>query len=227
MCIELPATGSTDRSLMHAAIPLSDLLSNALDDLMRRDGTDGLADYPSARYSSRLKADDDSIIVIRASHAEAESQLLLALVKLLGTSPIGRSLFVSANRRAHLLGHALLASCLPKHSLHREQLTPGEWCRVSATYGSLQDASISLLIKKREQDQTSFIRLVREGVRKTNATLLIIDQPKRCFPKQPEGNLAWPLGIPASVVWLAKDRGASLIVLERSESNHTQNPTKA
>ena len=70
MCIELPATGSTDRSLMHAAIPLSDLLSNALDDLMRRDGTDGLADYPSARYSSRLKADDDSIIVIKASHAE-------------------------------------------------------------------------------------------------------------------------------------------------------------
>ena len=212
---------------MHAAIPLSYLLSNAFDDLTRRDGTDLLTDYPSARYATLLKADDDSIIVVNVSHAEAESQLLLALVKLLGTSPIGRSLFVSANRRAHLLGHALLATCLPKNSLHREQLTPGEWCRISATYGSLRDARVSLLIKKKEQEQTSFIRLVRESVRATNATLLIIDQPKRCFPKQPKGHLAWPLGIPASVVWLAKDQGASLIVLDRPEASHTPNPEMA
>lgn len=211
---------------MHAAIPLLNLLSNAFDDLMRRDGTDVLLDYPSTRYSSRLRADDDSIIVIRTSHTTAESQLLLALVKLLGTSPIGSTLFVSANRRTHLLGHALLASCLPKHSLHREQLTSGEWCRISATYRSLQDSRISLLIKKRGQDQTAFIRLVRESFRATNATLLIIDQPKRCFPKQPEGNLSWSHGIPASVVWQAKDRGASLVVLDRSESNHTPNPTR-
>ena len=211
---------------MHAAIPLLNLLSNAFDDLMRRDGTDVLADYPSTRYSSRLRADDDSIIVIRTSHTAAESQLLLALVKLLGTSPIGSTLFVSANRRAHLIGHALLASCLPKHSLHREQLTPGEWCRISVMYRSLQDSRISLLIKKRGQDQTAFIRLVRESFRETNATLLIIDQPRRCFPKQPEGNLAWPHGIPASIVWHAKDRGASLIVLDRSESNDTPNSTR-
>lgn len=208
---------------MPAAIPLSNLLSSAFDDLMRRDGMDVLADYPSTLYSSRLKAEDDSVIVIRTSHAEAGSQLLLALVKLLGTSPIGSTLFVSANRRAHLLGHALLASCLPKHSLHREQLTPGELCRISATYRSLRDARVSLLIKKRKQEHTSFTRLVRESVRSTNPTLLVIDQPKRCFPRQPNGDKAWSDGIPPSIRAMAKSWRFQITVL----CSDSQEPTSA
>lgn len=186
---------------------------NAFEDLQAHDENGELREYAKWASPPATAPDDGSILVIKTNQATNNSWLLLAVIRARGWTP-GHTLLVTPDCRAHLLGHAMLASYLPPQTQSQAHLSHSQYLSCAGLCNSFDENPLSLLVRNEHHGRASFIRTIGEHLRATNAKLLIIDQPKRCFPRQPKGNRAWPDAIPPSTRSTASTYGITVIVLD-------------
>lgn len=104
---------------MAQPIPLLTLLQHGFQALMKEDHGYDLPRFPTTVFGESPKNSDHSVQVIRVDTAEAKDWLLTAYINSPKLSFGRRALFVTANRRAHLLGHALIAGAIRYPSLRQ------------------------------------------------------------------------------------------------------------
>ena len=194
---------------------LHSLLMEAFEDLQAHDEANVLREFVQSPSPSSDASGDGAIVVIRTN--QATNWLLLALVRARGRNS-GHTLLVTSDRRALLLGHAMLASCLPKQGHGQEQLTHSHYMSIAGICNSFQESPLSILVRNKHQGRTSFIRLVRQHIHNTSAKILLVDEPKRCFRKQPKDSRVLSDAIPPSIRRMASTSRTQIIVLERVPS---------
>ena len=198
---------------MTQAISLHSLLMKAFEDLQAHDEAGELRALESWAPPPATEPDEDSILVIKTNHAANNSWLLLAVIRARGKSS-GHTLLVTPDSRAHLLGHTLIASCLPELNQGDEHLEHTVYMSIYGVCNSFAKHPVALLVRDRKQHRTNFIRQVRHVLNTTNTKVLIVDQPKRCFPRQPKGNRAWRDAIPPSIRAVASIYRLEVVVLD-------------
>ena len=170
-----------------------------------------LARYPTTAFGESPQRSDQSVLVIRADTVEAKDWLLATYIDSL-LSLDRRALFVAANKRAHLLGHALLASAVGPASLGQGYLEDEDWHRVSSLIQRIRGVELSLMIKGR-RSAGAFSHHIEQHVRETATQVMLIDEPSRCFPQRRQGAAMSREGVPAAILALAGTVLSQIIVV--------------
>lgn len=130
---------------MAQPISLHSLLVKAFADLQAHDEAGELREFADLVSPSSALPNGGSILDIR-SNAASNNWLLLALMRSRGNN-LGQTLVVTSDRSAHLLGHAMLASCLPKRSRDEERLTHAHYMSLAGVCNFFQENPLSLLVR--------------------------------------------------------------------------------
>lgn len=184
---------------------------------MTGDEMRALARYPTTAFGESQKDSDHSVQVIRVDTAEAKDWLLATYIDSPKLSFGRRALFVTANKRAHLLGHALLASAVRPASLRQGYLEDEDWRCVSGLIQRSRGVELSLMIKGR-LGAGAFSEHIEQHVRETSTQVLIIDQPSRCFPQRRQDAGMSREGVPAAILALAGTALRQIIVVTSDPS---------
>ena len=206
---------------MVSPIQLNALALTAFEDLQRHEEEGQLSAYAERALPHPPMTADATPLVIKANLATAERWLATAIIRSLALSSHS-CLVVTGNRRAHLLGHAMLATSISPKCFNQEHLTVNDWMLLTDACRPLVRNELSVLVREKHQKRISFIRLVRHHIRDLKIKVLVIDQPAQCFRRQPKGNKAWSEGIPPSLRAMASIWGFQIIVLCSDPQELTQ-----
>ncbi len=179
---------------------------------MTSDEMYALARYPTTAFGESPQNRDQSVLVIRADTVGAKDWLLATYIDSLELSLDRRALFVTANKRAHLLGHALLASAVRPSSLRQGYLEDEDWHRVSNLIQRMRGVELSLMIKGRRGAE-AFSQHIEQHVRESATQVLLIDEPSRCFPQRRQDAGMSSEGVPAAILALAGTVLSQIIVV--------------
>ena len=205
---------------MAIPIPLRQLLIKAFNDLQNSDANGTLADdFGSA--SGFTSGNVDRISFMTAKPASANDWLLLCVLEGIRAIPDHKTLLIATAREASHLGHRLLAMSIRASSLRTGDLLDADWSSISARIQNTRDANLLIMSKDRGSTAT-FTRQVLEVLRTTSPDGLIINQPRRCFPRRITRTEVGPTGIPLSIEVLAEQLQIRIIILHTESSDAEQ-----
>jgi len=167
-------------------IQLRELLFNAFEDLQRSEENDMLAESLTKASSFAPPTQSSRISVITADSPLTRAFLLMCLLEASALKRNRKTLVITAGRNApSQLGHGLLSMTIPDASFRAGTLAVGDWSKISA-----------------------HIQLIRA------ADVLIIDQPRLCFPRLKSRMETGRTELPASIVALSKMQPLQIIALD-------------
>lgn len=199
---------------MAIQIQLRELLFNAFEDLQRSEENDMLAESLTKASSFAPPTQSSRISVITADSPLTRAFLLMCLLEASALKRNRKTLVITAGRNApSQLGHGLLSMTIPDASFRAGTLAVGDWSKISAHIQLILAADVSIIIRGRRRT-TTFITQVEEALRSTGADVLIIDQPRLCFPRLKSRMETGRTELPASIVALSKMQPLKIIALD-------------
>ena len=203
---------------MNSPVRLRQLLIGAFSELQDCDANGTLTDFLGSACSFGLQSNVGCIAVIKTDpKAAASGWLLLSVIEANGATPGRNSLLITTEKETMQFGRGLLAMAMHGSSLRVGSLKDDDWSNISHLIQRIRDADISILSKGR-LSALAFTARIEELVRRTAPSVLIIDQPRLCFPRRGSKVQLEPPGIPASLVALTETLPLHVICVETARS---------
>jgi len=195
---------------MAKPIQLRQVLVDAFTDLQECDENGTLADYPRKALTCCPRTEDDRVVVI-TTDAATKDWLLLIIIQAIATIRDQKAILVTQDHSR--FGHALLAMAVPASRFEAGLLANEDWSNLCNQIQRIRNAGLSIM-SKAECGTLSFVTQLEDAVRSVSPDVLIVDQPRQCFPELSLGDGASRQRIPESLVELAGEQSFRIIVVE-------------
>lgn len=196
---------------MAKPIQLRQVLVEAFTDLQECDENGTLADYPHKALTCYPRTEDDRVVVI-TTDAATKNWLLLVVIQAIATVRDQKAILVTQDHSR--FGHALLAMAVPASSFEAGLLADEDWSNLSNQIQRIRNAGLSIM-SEAECGTLSFVTQLEDAVRSATPDVLIVDEPRQCFPEASLEHGGSRRRIPESLVELAGEQSFRIIVVER------------